>query len=117
MDDLFGKMQELLSDPESMKQIAELAQMLESETASAPPTEDCPPPKNGGPAFDPIMLLKIGEMMNSMQNPDENTSLLLALRPHLKAERQERVDRAVKILKLLHVYSAMKESGMLQNFL
>ncbi len=118
MDDLFGKMQELLSDPESMKQIAELAQMLESETASAPPpAEDCPPPESGGLPFDPLMLLKIGEMMNSMQNPDENTALLLALRPHLKAERQERVDRAVKILKLLHVYSTLKESGMLQNFL
>ena len=46
------------------------------------------------------MLLKIGEMMNSMQNPDENTSLLLALRPHLQSERREKVDRAVKLLKL-----------------
>ena len=35
MDDLMGMMQELLSDPESMKQIQELTQMLQSESGGS----------------------------------------------------------------------------------
>ena len=35
MDDLMGMMQELLSDPESMKQIQELTQMLQSESGDS----------------------------------------------------------------------------------
>lgn len=127
MDDLFSKMQELLSDPESMKQISELAQMLQSETndASAPPPEApqtaepaaAPSDSGGGLPFDPMMLLKIGEIWNNVQSHDENTALLLALRPHLKAERREKVDRAVRLLRLMSVFGSLKESGMLQNFL
>ncbi len=127
MDDLFGKMQELLSDPESMKQISELAQMLQSETNAdpAPSSEDkaqtaesaAASDSGGGLPFDPMMLLKIGEIWNSAQRQDENTALLLALRPHLKAERREKVDRAVRLLRLMSVFGSLKESGMLQNFL
>ncbi len=123
MDDLFGKMQDLLKDPESMKQISELAQMLQSETnaASAPPAaEPCNETEaddSGGFPFDPMMLMKLGEMLNSSQKPDENTALLMALRPHLKEERRSKVDRAVKLLRLMSIWSTLKESGMLQNFL
>lgn len=119
MDDLFGKMQELLSDPESMKQISELAQMLQSDmdAPSAPPPADMEAADQRNPAFDPMLLLKIGELMNSTQKPDENTALLLALRPHLKAQRQERVDKAVRLLRMMHIFSSLKESGMLQNLL
>ncbi len=123
MDDLFGKMQDLLKDPESMKQISELAQMLQSETnaASAPPAADscseAAADDSGGFPFDPMMLMKLGEMLNSSQKPDENTALLMALRPHLKEERRSKVDRAVKLLRLMSIWSTLKESGMLQNFL
>lgn len=127
MEDLFGKMQSLLSDPESMQQIAELAQMLQSETEAASPAapspaEDIPPAdasseNDGGLPFDPMLLLKVGEMFSSVQEPDKNTALLLALRPHLREERQQKVDRAIKLLRLLAVFHMLKDSGMLQNLL
>ncbi len=124
MDDFFGKMQELLSDPESMKQISELAQMLQndSDAASVPPS--VPESQSSaesndacGIPFDPMMLMKIGELMGSAQKQDENTALLMALRPHLRQERRDRVDRAVRLLRLITVWGTMKESGMLQNLL
>ncbi len=122
MDDLFGKMQELLSDPESMKQISELAQMLQGEVNAAP---DSPPPEpceneaaeSGGLPFDPMLLLRLGELWQNSQKQDENTALLLALRPHLRADRREKVDRAVRLLRLMTVWGTLKESGMLQQIL
>lgn len=117
MEDLFGKMQELMNDPESMKQISELAQMLQSETSAAsapPPAEET---ENGGISFDPMMLMKFSELLGSSRRSDENTALLMALRPHLRSERQEKVDKAVRLLQLMKLFSTLKESGMLQNLL
>lgn len=66
--------------------------------------------------FDLSKLLMIGQVMSSVSN-DKNTELLLALRPLLKEERQEKVDKAVKILKLLAVWSVLKDSGILSDIL
>ena len=93
MDDMLGKMGAILSDPESVQQLQELAQMLQQETggesqgqqASAEKTES-----GEGGGFDINMLLRIQELMGAMQNNDEDAKLLLALRPHLKALRQYR---------------------------
>lgn len=122
MEDMFGKMQELLSDPESMKQLSELAQMLRNETdgASTPPAPEAScesTDTGGGLPFDPMLLMKLGELWQSSQKQDENTALLLALRPHLRSERREKVDRAVRLLRLLTIWNTLRESGMLQNFL
>ncbi len=122
MEDLFGKMQELMSDPESMKQLSELAQMFKQESmggdkAAAHSDEENAGQKADGFPIDPAMLMQLGAMLNASGAPDPNTGLLLALRPHLRQERQEKVDRAVKMLRLLTVWNLMKDNGMLQNFL
>ena len=118
MENLLGKMQELLSDPESMKQISELAQMfksgeMENPIADSPPTAPAP---EINPGFDPNMLLKVGELF-SQQEEDKNTALLLALRPHLGQTRQVKLDKAVRMLKLWHIWKQLQASGMLQNLL
>ena len=125
MDDMLGKMGELLSDPESLQQLQKLAQMLRqqeddgterssSDTASdaASSAEES---SSGG--FDMGMLLKVQELMGAMHRNDEDTQLLMALRPHLKTDRQKKVDQAVKLLKLYAVFSAVKENGLLQDLL
>ncbi|HAJ98095.1 MAG TPA: hypothetical protein DCO72_10220 [Ruminococcus sp.] len=113
MEDLFGKMQELLSDPESMKQISELAQMLQTDNESSVPTVHEEPPK-----MQPDMsaLLQVGELFKN-QKADKNTALLLALRPHLGENRQKRVDQAVRMLRLWEIWQTLQKSGMLQNLL
>ena len=45
------------------------------------------------------------------------TALLLALRPHVSQERQQRIDRAVKLLRLYTMWSILKESGLLQDLI
>lgn len=126
MDDMLGKMGAILSDPESLQQLQELAQMLQQDGESDDSQEnasseerDHSDPENsdsrGNGGFDFSMLLRVQELMGAMQNNDDDTKLLLALRPHLKEQRQKKVDQAVKMLKLYAVFSALKENGLLQD--
>lgn len=124
MDDMLGKMGEILSDPESLKQLQELAQMLQQNDESDNSQENAPCEENSSESsngdsggFDFSMLLRVQELMGAMQNNDDDTKLLLALRPHLKEQRQKKVDQAVKMLKLYAVFSAVKENGLLQDFI
>ena len=114
MDDLSSKMQELLSDPESMQQLSELAAMLQGETSgtSAPP-QDAP----GAELFDPKLLLRLTELMQSQKAPDANAALLLALKPHLGQRRQQRTDQAIRLLRLYGLWKAARQSGMLHDLI
>ncbi len=112
MDTLMEKMQGILSDPESMQQISELARMLQGEADPAPQEQKSP--QTG---LDPALLMRVGEIVNAAGKEDANTALLHALRPHLREKRQEKVDRAIKLLQLLTVWNLLKEKGILQNLL
>ncbi len=119
MDDLAQKLQSLLSDPESMRNLSELAGMLQASdtanTAEAEKENNCtststqePPP------FDFAKLLAVGQALSSVQQ-DETTSLILALKPHLSAQRAKRADQAVQMLRLYTAASILQENGMLND--
>ncbi|MBE6848133.1 MAG: hypothetical protein E7503_08435 [Ruminococcus sp.] len=118
MDDLSEKLQSLLTDPESMKNIAQLAAMMnEDHGAAAEPlaneeTDSCTEPDDG---FDFSKLLLVGEIMEQLQQQDDDTRLLLALKPYLSEERSKRVDRAVKLLRLYTIVMSLKEKGLLAD--
>lgn len=130
-----GKIGELLSDEESIKQLSELAQMLMTETASGQESgvteesssddndssgENAESSEDGGAfsgGFDLGSLMKLQGIMGAMTQKDKNSELLLALKPHLREERQEKVDKAIKMLKLLAVWNIIKDSGMLKDLI
>lgn len=123
MDDFMEKIQEVLSDEESMKQLGELASSLfpSSENQSDNSEEEQKNvPKNhneasgGGIDLDLGTMLKIGQLM-STATEDKNAELLHALKPLLKEERRAKVDKALKILKLLALWKLLKDSGMLNE--
>ncbi|WP_337403737.1 hypothetical protein [Porcipelethomonas sp.] len=127
MDDLMGKIQEMLSDEESMKQISELAQMFSSsDNTETKSSESQSKPDNNGNGlpggiagfgmgdFDFTKILKVQEIMNKASN-DKNAEFLLALKPLLREERQSKVDKAVKMLKLFTVWTVLKDSGLLND--
>ncbi len=115
------KIGKLLSDEESMKQLSELAQLLMNETKSSESenvTENNECGESGGNSFPDISsIMKITELMGTFSQNDKNTELLLALKPHLKEERQQKVDKAIKLLKLAAVLKIAKESGLLNDIL
>ncbi len=127
LDDLTDKIQSILSDEESIRQIKELAGMLASGEFGDVNSSDAPGDNSGnagednGGGFDFGSLLggldlgMIMQIMGAMSTTDKNSELLLALKPHLSDERQVRVERAIKMLKIYNTYISLKESGMLNN--
>ena len=101
------KLNAILSDPGAMAQIMQLAQNLGGPGESAaPPPESAPTPPTGGsaPSLDPQLFarfLPLLQELGGQQNSNART-LLLALRPYLKPERQEKVERAVQLAHLFH---------------
>jgi hypothetical protein len=65
------------------------------------------------PAIDPAMLMKIQSVLAQASKPDKNIDLLMALRPLLKDENKAKIDRVIRMLRLVSLYPAIKESGIL----
>lgn len=133
MQDLMSKLQSVLGDEQSMKQLSEIASALSSETPEQSSANNAQPdfsqllkslnleqpqqaaqpaaPANSG--LDVSKLLALQTIMQQANKQDKNVDLLLALRPLLKEENQAKIDRLIKIFKLFAVYPALKESGLL----
>ena len=109
MEDLAERINSLLSDPESLKQLGELAQSL------GLPAPDIPenPGKNTGNEPDAAMLMSLANALGQSNKNDDNINFLMALKPLLSDEKKPRVDRAVKILRLMNMLPALRESGIL----
>ena len=110
MDELSAKLSEILSDPESMGRVREMAESILNQKSEPKPPEN-----------DLSQLADIGEISQIMglvsklqsQNDDPRAALLTALKPHLSEAKREKVDTAIKILRLLDLLPLIKESGIL----
>lgn len=112
----------ILSDEESMKQLSELAKMIMSGELNEDenPSEDnsnVNSSANSGNIPDLGAVMKLSGLAGAFSRKDPNTQLLEALKPHLSEERRLRVDKAVKLLRLLAVWNIAKESGLLNDLL
>lgn len=166
MDDLSEKINGLLNDEESMRQIRELADMLTGGMTSEGTNTDANAENNGTESFDPdysaesfsheapkqdkggidlsSLLGMLGgagggggggekspdsggiDMGTAMQlmsvigstgENDKNRTLLLALRPLVGADKQAKIDKAVKLLRLYAVFNALRKSGFTDKLL
>lgn len=112
MEDLAKQLSSLLDSPEGMDKIKALAESLlggeNADTPEAPasPAADIP----ALPAAELETFMKISRVLKSGKD-DDRARLLLALRPHLSPERQLKVDKAVKLLKLVEILPLLRESG------
>lgn len=78
--------------------------------AAAQPSPPAPP---AGDMPDLARIMQIGSVISSSGANDKNIALLYALKPLLKEENQKKVDRLVKIFRLMAAYPLIKESGLL----
>ena len=121
------KLNSILANPDAMSQIMQLAQSLSGDSQGPavpqpPPTPAPPqqpplrppaqPPQNGGDllsslagGMDPTLLMKLMPLIQELgsQNDSNARQLLYALRPYLKPERQEKVERALQLARLFHL--------------
>jgi len=58
------------------------------------------------------MLMKAGEIFSRYNSPDKNTDLLRALKPHMRDENKEKIDTAIKIVKITALLPFLRESGL-----
>lgn len=113
-ENIQGKIEQLLNDPKGMQKIQDMAQSLFGGKSST-----------GAPAlsvpkeFGDIDVNSIMKIMNLLKNGGESNraNLLLALKPMLSDDRRNKVDSAVKLLKIIELLPILKEQGLLDNLI
>ena len=121
------KLNSILANPDAMAQIMQLAQSLSGDSQGPavpqPPPTPAPPqqpplrppaqPPQGGAdllsslagGMDPTLLMKLMPLIQELGSQSDSNArqLLYALRPYLKPERQEKVERALQLARLVHL--------------
>lgn len=114
--DLGSLMQSVLSDPEQMAKITQLAQGLmgqsggesakngdaaapEGETPGAEPSNPTP---SGIPSEGRI-LSALTKALAAGKTGSRSTALLTAMRPYLRPEKQGKLDRALEVARMVHI--------------
>lgn len=119
MDDLSEKLAELLNDPDSMNRVRQMAESLLGEQAAPEPQQqsnDFSGLLNGAGMLNGDELRSVMSIISRLKSAgnDSRSQLLTALKPHLSEPRREKVDTAIKILKLIELFPYIKESGLLK---
>lgn len=123
MEDIASKLEDLMSDEETMSQLKDLAGMLgidfdgNIDPSSIKDNLFGQEEKKQDSDFN-FDDFDIGKIMNmkklfSGNGNNKNLELLNALRPHLKEENQSKLDKSIKMMKLLELLPFLKESGIL----
>ena len=137
MSEFEEKLNAILSNPDAMSQVMNLAQSLNlGGGGENPPAAQTDSPAPGGPSgggadlgnlaglgdllgqIDPAMIQRMLPLVGELTGGgnDERMQLLYALRPFLKPERRDKVERAAKTAKLIHIgkklLSTMGESDV-----
>lgn len=129
MEGLEEKLQNILSDPNSMAQIMSMAQSL----GLSPQNEQRPPSQpaeenfgllqaamgqqsGGGGKMPDLQFLQsmMGVMQQAQRSDGKQEALLCALKPFLRPERREGIDRAMQLAKLSQLAGiALKNGGLM----
>ena len=117
------KLNSLLSNPDAMAQIMQLAQSLGGGEAPQAPLPRQPKPETSGSipqgssvpqagdffssllGGDPSLLLKLMPLIQELggQKDSNARALLCALQPYLKPERQNKIERALQLARLFRI--------------
>lgn len=113
MEDLSEKLTQLLSSPEGMSKIqsamAALGGMMGEE---APPPAPAPsPPPSTDLDIDMAAISKILPLLGNLNQENEDTRLLAALRPYLHGQRAERLEESMRLLRLMKLLPLLTEGG------
>ncbi len=112
MDDITSKISELISDPEGMAKIQQMAQSLFGDTESKETPKEKLNNELSLPDIDMSSIMKALSFLNTSTD-DKRTELLRSLKPYLSNERQKRVDSALKLIRIIHIIPILKEQGLL----
>ena len=138
MEDLSARLEQLLSDPQMLSRLGELAAGLGlgAGQGQPPPAEDSPPPSGSAPGrsagfrlrggrrrggdagggtpaagllSDPALLGRIAQVVSSLSTPDRDTQLLMALQPFCSEHRRKKVEEAAQLLRIIRLLPLLEE--------
>ena len=120
--DLGTALQSILSDPGQMEKLTKMAQGLMGQMGQSAPAEDAPAAQTETPAAsvldslvppgDTRLLSALGKAFAGGGGKSKSTALLVAMRPYMRPEKQEKLDRAMKIAQMVNVAgTVMREYG------
>ena len=112
MSDIQDKINKILNDPEALKQVQSLGAQL--GLSGSAPVNQAPQPKPPDSGNGDMMnaLAKFAPMMSSFSEDDDVSRLLGALRPFLSDEKQQKLDKAQRLMKLVRIIPLIKDSGL-----
>ncbi len=113
MDDLSEKLAAVLNDPESMQKVRSVAESILGDSKEKEPKGETTDLSGLLGASELKGLVSIISRFNEGGN-DARSQLLRALKPHLSEPRREKVETAIKILKIIELLPLLKESGLLK---
>lgn len=118
MDDLAGKISELLNNPESLEKIKGLSGLLGQSSFGEPKEEEPKPQKEPElnsllPADTLQAVMKLAPLFSSIKQDDDSTRLLHALRPMLGEPRRKRLDESIKMMQMIRLLPLLKNNGIL----
>ena len=67
--------------------------------------------------LDPEMLLKMLSLFETLNQPDDNERFLLALKPLLREENRQKIDSALRLMKLFSLLPILRESGLFDKLI
>ena len=128
MEDLSARLEQLLSDPQMLSQLGELAAGLGLGNGPPPPPQEpageAPATPDlsallgmlGGtgdstqsPGFDPALLGRIAQVMSSLSTPDRDTQLLMALQLFCGEPRRKKVEEAAQLLRIIRLLPLLED--------
>lgn len=121
MEDIAGKLGDLLSDPEIMSKIQGLSGMFKksdnnkSKSNSGEDEDNNEDAESQNFEIPPDIIptiLKIMPLLSSLKKEDKYTKFLKSLKPLLSEPRQEKIDRCSQIMNLVKILPLLKSGGL-----
>jgi hypothetical protein len=117
MDELSSKINEIMSDPNKLKEIQNLGKMMgltgeNKEPQQKPIENNSTQTETGFTGIDPNLLGKIAPILNSINKEDNTTKLFDALAPFLSEERKKTLEKIRKMLILYKLLPHIKNLGL-----
>lgn len=105
MSEFEDRLNSILGDPAQMEKITAMAQSLlgAQEPLKSEPKLKGTPSSGMLENLDPAMLGRLGGALGRVNRSDEKRALLEALKPYLSPRRQEKLERAMKLAKMIGV--------------
>ncbi len=114
MSELQDTLNQIMSNPEAMRQVQSLGEQLglSGSTPSPPPAAPAPPAVPGGNAEMMSALTKLAPLMSTAAPNDETAALLNALKPFLSGEKLQRLQSAQRLIRVIRMIPLIKDSGL-----